>query len=41
MRGRTERCPQCGSNDVVQVAFHEPDGYNGFICDHCGARWGN
>jgi len=35
------RCPQCGSDKVVQVADHCSHGYNGYRCGNCNCHWGN
>lgn len=36
-----ERCPSCGSSNVVQIAWHDSHGHNGFICKDCNCNFGN
>lgn len=36
-----EKCPQCGSTELIQTADHSSDGYNGYICKDCGCKFGN
>lgn len=33
-----EECPDYHSENVTQVADFISDGYNGYVCNHCGCH---
>ena len=35
------QCPVCKSANVTQTADHASHGYNGYVCNDCGAHFGN
>jgi len=36
-----QKCPNCNSEKVTQVADHSSSGYNGYVCNDCGTTFGN